>query len=137
MTTNVVPDTTAALDALDDPDALDTLFAALADPTRRAILTRLRTSDATVAELTQPLPMSQPSVSKHLRVLEKSELISRSQRGTSRLSHLESDSLRAAAQWVLGQLTTWSIDRDQLDDILSALQDDPLDDQPTGRHHRT
>ena len=81
-------------------DTLSLTFAALADPTRRAILARLAEGDANVAELTAPFPMSQPAISRHLKVLERAGLISRSRRATARLSHLEAAPLRDATEWL-------------------------------------
>src|SRR5690349_14829448 len=74
---------------MNQSDQLSIVFGALADPTRRAILTRLTQGDATVAELAAPFTMSQPAVSRHLKVLEGAGLISRRRRRTARLSHLE------------------------------------------------
>ena len=71
------------------PQQLDAVFGALADPTRRAILARLADGDRTVAELRAPFPVSQPAISRHLKVLEAAGLISRTKRATARLSHLE------------------------------------------------
>jgi DNA-binding transcriptional ArsR family regulator len=84
-----------------DRDALSSVFQALADPTRRAILVRLAGGDATVGELAEPFDMSQPAISKHLKVLEGAGLISRSRLATARLSHLEPHALRAAEEWLL------------------------------------
>ena len=82
------------------PDHLDTVFGALADPTRRAILARLTEGDLTVAELAAPFTVSQPAISRHLKVLEGAGLISRSRRATARLSHLEAEPLRDATAWL-------------------------------------
>ena len=81
---------------------LDEVFGALADPTRRAILARLASGDANVGELTAPFRMSQPAISRHLKVLERAGLISRRRRATARLSHLEAEPLREAAAWLVG-----------------------------------
>src|SRR2546429_9990221 len=75
-------------------DQLDSVFGALADPTRRAILTRLTLGEATVAELTAPFAVSQPAISRHLKVFERAGRISRSRLATARLSHLEPEPLR-------------------------------------------
>ena len=80
---------------------LDAVFGALADPTRRAILARLKEGEASVAELAAPFAMSQPAVSRHLKVLETAGLISRSRKATVRLSHLRAAPLRAAAEWLV------------------------------------
>jgi len=79
---------------------LDEVFAALADPTRRAILARLMRGDANVAELAAPFAVSQPAISRHLKVLEHARLISRIRRRTARLSHLEAQPLRDATAWL-------------------------------------
>src|ERR1700754_3634647 len=96
-------------------DQLDAVFGALADPTRRAILTRLTRGDATVRELCAPFAMSQPAVSRHLRVLEDAGLISRTRRATARLSHLEAQPLRVATSWLAGYHEYWEQSYDKLD----------------------
>jgi DNA-binding transcriptional ArsR family regulator len=105
-------------------DQLSTVFGALADPTRRAILTRLTRGDATVGELCAPFDMSQPAVSRHLRVLEDAGLISRSRRATARLSHLEAQPLRAATSWLAAYREYWETSYGRLDDLLDALKED-------------
>ncbi len=79
---------------------LDSVFSALADPTRRAILSRLAQGDASVTELAQPFAMSQPAISKHLKVLEKASLISRSREAQKRLAHLNAENLVTASEWI-------------------------------------
>ncbi len=81
--------------------ALDALFAALADPTRRAILTRLAEGEATVLELAEPFDLSQPAISKHLKVLEAAGLIQRAQDGTRRPARLADGGLEAGLAWIL------------------------------------
>ncbi|HEU4948024.1 MAG TPA: metalloregulator ArsR/SmtB family transcription factor [Kribbella sp.] len=105
-------------------DQLDAVFGALADPTRREILRRLRIGDATVAELAAPFSVSQPAISRHLKVLEQAGLISRSRRATARLSHLEASPLIAAVGWLAGYQEYWDESYDRLDDLLAALQDE-------------
>ena len=105
-------------------DDLSAVFNALADPTRRAILARLAQGDANVAELTAPFSVSQPAISKHLKVLEGAGLISRTRRATTRLSHLEADPLREAAGWLVGYREYWQESHDRLDALLAALQVD-------------
>jgi DNA-binding transcriptional ArsR family regulator len=102
-----------------ETDRLSTVFAALADPTRRAILGRLTTGDASVAELAEPFAMSQPAVSKHLRVLETAGLISRSRVATSRFSHLEAEPLREATEWMQRYKQFWNDGFDRLDAALA------------------
>ena len=102
-----------------DDDRLSAVFAALADPTRRAILGRLATGDASVAELAEPFDMSQPAVSKHLKVLEGAGLISRSRVATSRLSHLEAEPLQQATEWMQRYKRFWNDSFDRLDAALA------------------
>jgi DNA-binding transcriptional ArsR family regulator len=109
---------------------LDAVFGALADPTRRAILARLADGDASVVELTAPFDVSQPAISKHLRVLESAGLISRSRKATVRLSHLEADPLRQAAEWLVGYREYWEESHDRLDALLAALQVTPRERNP-------
>jgi DNA-binding transcriptional ArsR family regulator len=103
-------------------DQLSAVFGALADPTRRAILARLADGDANVAELTAPFKVSQPAISKHLKVLESAGLVSRSRRATARLSHLEADPLRSATEWLVSYREYWEESHDRLDALLAALQ---------------
>ena len=103
-------------------DQLSTVFGALADPTRRAILARLTESDLTVAELSAPFSVSQPAISRHLKVLERAGLISRSRRATARLSHLEAEPLREATEWMARYQEFWDESYDRLDTLLQRLQ---------------
>jgi DNA-binding transcriptional ArsR family regulator len=103
------------------PEQLDVVFGALADPTRRAILARLTQGDATVTELAAPFRVSQPAISRHLRVLEEAGLISRSRRATARLSHLEASPLRQATAWLAGYREYWEESHDRLDELLESL----------------
>ena len=105
-------------------DRLSLVFGALADPTRRAILTRLADSEATVAELAEPFDMSQPAISRHLKVLETAGLISRTRRATARLSHLEAEPLREVTTWLARYQRFWDESHERLDDLLAALQAD-------------
>jgi len=100
-------------------DRLSAVFAALSDPTRRAILGRLSTGDASVAELAQPFAMSQPAVSKHLKVLEGAGLISRTRVATSRFSHLEAEPLKEATEWMQRYKRFWTESFDRLDAALA------------------
>jgi len=108
-------------------DRLSLVFGALADPTRRAILVRLADGEATVAELAAPFQMSQPAVSRHLKVLETAGLISRSQRATARLSHLQAAPLREVTTWLARYQRFWDESHERLDDLLAALQAGPQD----------
>jgi DNA-binding transcriptional ArsR family regulator len=103
-------------------DQLDMVFGALADPTRRAILARLADGDATVGELAAPFAMSQPAISRHLKVLERAGLISRQRRATARLSHLEAEPLREATAWLAGYRAYWDESYERLDALLATLQ---------------
>jgi DNA-binding transcriptional ArsR family regulator len=105
-------------------DQLNAVFGALADPTRRAILARLTEGDATVAELAAPFRVSQPAISRHLKVLEQAGLISRSRRATARLSHLEAEPLREATRWLARYQEYWDESYERLDTLLIAMQDD-------------
>lgn len=105
-------------------DQLSVVFGALADPTRRAILARLTESDATVTELAAPFRLSQPAISKHLKVLEQAGLISRRRQATARLSHLEATSLREATMWLIGYRQFWDESFDRLDGLVARLQAD-------------
>ena len=103
-------------------DRLSLVFGALADSTRRAILTRLADGDATVAELAEPFAMSQPAISKHLKVLEQAGLISRTRRATARLSRLEAEPLREVTTWLARYQRFWDESHERLDELLAALQ---------------
>jgi DNA-binding transcriptional ArsR family regulator len=101
---------------------LDATFTALADPTRRAIIARLATGDATVNELAAPFDMTLPGISKHLKVLEKSGLISRTRRAQFRPCHLEKQALDAAADWIEEARRVWTERFDKLDRHLRDIQ---------------
>ena len=121
-------------------DQLDTVFGALADPTRRAILSRLALGEASVAELAAPFTVSQPAISHHLKVLERAGLISRTRRATARLSHLEAEPLKEATVWLAGYRAYWEESYERLDELLAALQAEQSDrsqpSDPTGRGTR-
>jgi DNA-binding transcriptional ArsR family regulator len=103
-------------------DQLSVVFGALADPTRRAILARLADGDLTVAQLSAPFPVSQPAISRHLKVLEGAGLISRRRRATARLSHLEAEPLRDATAWLARYQQFWTESHDRLDALLASLE---------------
>jgi DNA-binding transcriptional ArsR family regulator len=105
-----------------DADRLDATFAALADPTRRAILARLRRGDATVAELSAPFAISQPAISKHLKVLERAGLISRGREAQRRPCRLEAAPLREAVDWLANYRDYWEESYQRLDALLDELQ---------------
>ncbi len=106
---------------------LNAVFAALADPTRRAILARLSEGEATVGELAQPFEMSQPAVSKHLKVLEKSGLIARGQNAQSRPAYLKAAPMKEAVDWLENFRKFWGTSFDQLDALLETLQTNQKD----------
>jgi len=106
-------------------DPLSDVFAALADPTRRAILARLTQGDATVTDLAAPFQMSQPAISRHLKVLEGAGLITRRRRATAHLSHLEAEPLRQATAWLANYRAYWEASYDRLDALLATHQDEP------------
>ena len=103
-------------------DELSAVFGALADPTRRAILQRLAEGDAQVSDLAAPFQISQPAISKHLKVLEKAGLISRNRVATARLSHLEPDRLKEASDYMERYKKFWGESFDKLDGALAAFQ---------------
>ena len=104
-------------------DRLSAVFAALADPTRRAILARLADGDATVTELAEPFSISLPAISRHLKVLEHAGLISRSRSGQWRSSSLEATPLREATDWMERYRVFWDDSFDRLDAHLRRIQD--------------
>ncbi len=108
-------------------DRLDAVFGALADPTRRAILMRLTRGEASVTELVSPFGVSQPAISRHLKVLERAGLISRTRRATARLSHLQAEPLREATVWLAGYRQFWEESYQRLDELLAALQEQETD----------
>lgn len=105
------------------PD-LDAIFGALADPTRRAILSRLANGQASVNEIAAPFRMSQPAVSRHLKVLERAGLIEREIEKQRRPARLKAESMVAAVDWLSEFKAFWGRSFDQLDDVLAALQTD-------------
>jgi DNA-binding transcriptional ArsR family regulator len=104
------------------PDFLDATFAALADPTRRAILARLAKGEASVQELGEPFAMSQPAISKHLKVLERAGLISRGQDAQRRPRRLEARPLREATEWLEKYRRFWEGNFRRLDALLQEMQ---------------
>lgn len=118
-------------------DQLSAVFSALADPTRRAILADLAERDATVTELTASLPISMPAVSRHLKVLERATLISRTRSGKLRTSHLEAAPLREASDWIARYREFWDSSLTRLDAHLAAVQAAERATNPTDRNART
>jgi DNA-binding transcriptional ArsR family regulator len=113
--------TTTAIATSEAPSRLDRTFAALADPTRRAILARLAAGEATVTELASPFAMSLPAVSKHLKVLEGAGLIARSRQRQWRPARLDASPLRQVAEWAEQYRSFWEESYDRLDDYLVEL----------------
>src|SRR5436190_22050100 len=103
-------------------DILDATFAALADPTRRAILARLATGEASVAELAEPFDMTQPAISKHLKVLERAGLISRGREAQRRPRRLEPRPLAEATDWIVRYRKIWEGNFKRLDAVLQELK---------------
>ena len=104
---------------MNEPSRLDRTFAALADPTRRAILARLASGEATVTELMKPFAMSQPAISKHLRVLQQAGLISQGREAQRRPRRLEAGPLAEANDWLERYRQIWEGSFERLDDLLS------------------
>jgi DNA-binding transcriptional ArsR family regulator len=103
-------------------DQLDAIFVALADPTRRAILARLATGEASVTELAKPFSMSQPAISKHLKMLERAGLISRGRDAQRRPCRIEGEPLAQANGWLENYRRIWEASYSRLDDLLAELQ---------------
>ncbi|MEM7226690.1 MAG: metalloregulator ArsR/SmtB family transcription factor [Pseudomonadota bacterium] len=102
--------------------SLDAVFAALADPTRRAILTRLAEGEASVNEIAAPFAISQPAVSRHLKVLERAGLIEREVDEQRRPARLKAQKMAAAVDWLTEFKAFWDVSFDQLDDVLTSLK---------------
>lgn len=115
------------------PDRLTTTFSALADPTRRAILARLATGEATVTALAEPFNMSLPAVSKHLKVLQRAGLVTRGRAAQWRPCRLEAAPLKDAADWLEHYRRFWDESLDRLEDYLAELQGK---EEPNGRKPR-
>ncbi len=107
-------------------DQLSLIFAALADPTRRSILTRLAEGEATVTELAEPFPVSAPAISRHLKVLERAGLIARGREAQWRPSRLRAEPLDEAVEWMQSRKQTWEARMDRLEAHLR--QQGELDD---------
>jgi DNA-binding transcriptional ArsR family regulator len=119
-----MPTATAKLTTAELSEAeLDRAFGALSDPTRRSILARLADGDAGVLDVAAPFPMSQPAVTKHLRVLEQAGLISRHRLARRRMCHLEPQRLKQLSDWVGSYREFWEESFGRLDELLEELQD--------------
>jgi DNA-binding transcriptional ArsR family regulator len=110
-------------------DQLSTTFAALADPTRRAILARLASGEASVTELAKPFDMSMPAISKHLKVLERAGLVAHGREAQWRPRRLEPTALREVHEWVDHYRQFWEQSLDRLDDYLSKLKQEKIDQE--------
>lgn len=119
------------------PNRLDATFAALADPTRRAILSRLASGAASVSELAQPFAMSQPAISKHLKVLERAGLISRGRDAQRRPRRLEARPLAEASEWLERYRQFWEANFQRLDTLLGELKADPGRQRPAEPQEET
>jgi DNA-binding transcriptional ArsR family regulator len=106
-------------------DQLSTTFAALADPTRRAILARLAVGEATVNQLAEPFPITLQAVSKHLKVLERAGLIARARNAQLRPSRLQGEALKDAADWLAEYRRFWEESFDRLEEHLREIQKGP------------
>lgn len=115
------------------PASLNVTFAALADPTRRAILARLASGEASVMELAEPFAMSQPAISKHLRVLERAGLISRGRDAQRRPRRLQAKPLAEATEWLEGYREFWEENYQRLDTLLEELKTKQKRRGPTNR----
>src|SRR5438309_10869783 len=107
---------------MSSPSQMDVTFAALADPTRRAILVRLASGEASVKELAKPFAMSQPAVSKHLKVLERAGLITRGQDAQRRPRRIQGEGLGAATEWLQQFREFWGGSFQRLDDLLEEMK---------------
>ena len=112
------------------PTTLDSTFVALADPTRRAILARLAQGEASVMELAAPFAMSQPAISKHLKVLENAGLVTRSRDGTRRPVRAVAEPLAAATSWINDYVSALEASYQRLDTLLVELQAGPNPQDP-------
>lgn len=119
------------------PDKLNKAFAALADPTRRAIVARLASGEATVNELAEPFAMTQPSISKHLKVLERAGLISRGRAAQTRPCRLRPAPLQDIAHWVDRYRTLWEDSFERLDAFLQSTQHTPTKGKKNVRKRRS
>jgi DNA-binding transcriptional ArsR family regulator len=108
---------------MNESEVLDATFAALADPTRRAILARLAQGEASVTELTRPFDLSQPAVSRHLRVLERAGLITRGRKAQLRPRRLQAAPLKNAVDWLERYRKFWEESFGRLDDLLEQLKE--------------
>jgi len=121
---------------MNNVDALNATFAALADPTRRAILARLASGEATVNELAEPFDMSQPAISKHLKVLERAGLIAAGQDAQRRPRKLNAKPLADAQDWIEAYRKHWEAAFARLDEVLEELKAERKTARPEGTYRR-
>jgi DNA-binding transcriptional ArsR family regulator len=114
------------------PDPLSTTFAALSDPTRRAILARLAGGDATVKELAEPFDVTLPAISKHLKVLQRAGLVEQGRQAQWRPCSLRSEPLRDVADWIGQYRKHWELRFERLDELLRELQAPPTEQSSNG-----
>jgi DNA-binding transcriptional ArsR family regulator len=115
-----------------ESERLDAVFAALADPTRRAILTRLASGEASVTELVEPFSMSQPAVSKHIKVLERAGLVTRGRDAQRRPVRIDARILSEATSWLENYRKLWEENFDRLDTLLEELKAEGATDSQSG-----
>lgn len=118
------------------PDPLSATFAALADPTRRAILARLATGETPVSQLAEPFDMSMPAVSKHLKVLERAGLIARGREAQRRPCRLEPAPLKQASDWIENYRLFWEESFDRLDAYLAELKKETKENKKNARKRK-
>jgi DNA-binding transcriptional ArsR family regulator len=119
-----------------DPKRLDATFMALADPTRRAILTRLASGEASVTELAEPFAMSQPAISKHLKVLERAGLVSRGRDAQRRPCRIEAKGLAEVSGWLETYRRLWAGNFQRLDGVLDELKSDAIRNERVNRRRK-
>jgi DNA-binding transcriptional ArsR family regulator len=119
------------------PAQLDAVFSALADPTRRAILARLMEGEASVNELAEPFAISQPAISKHLKMLERAGLVTRSADGTRRPVRIEAAPMKDAVDWLEKYRRFWEQSYSRLDSLLASLQTPVNKPEPTSKKGKT
>lgn len=120
-----------------NPDTLDATFFALADPTRRAILARLAIGEASVAELTEPFTISQPAISKHLKILERAGLISVGRDAQRHPRRLEGQPLAAASEWLEQYRAIWEANFERLGALLERMQRASAPERRTGARRKS
>jgi len=119
------------------PDALDLTFAALSDPTRRAIVARLAVAERTVGELSAPFAISAPAISRHLRVLERARLITRVREGRVRRCRLNAAPMRSALEWIARTREFWERRLDALERLLATQEQEEKAWPPNARNRRS